>query len=77
MVTLKDFIECLDMCLDINIVFENVAYYIGYPDGRLVMIETPDGKEVEFDNSDELLNYKINGNTLRNSFHLVTEFSAA
>lgn len=77
MVNLKDFIDCLDMCLDINITFQGVDYYIGYPDCHLVLIETPDGKKVEFDNDDELLNYKIKGRSLKDSFNLVTAFSAA
>lgn len=64
--SLNDFRDSIDMGLDIDCNIYGERYYIGAPQGKLLIALSPNGDDQTYDNVDDLLNnHKIRGKLLK------------
>ncbi|WP_374285611.1 hypothetical protein [Lactococcus sp.] len=62
---LNDFIECVSLGMDIELKYKDTGYWIGRIDGKIILSEFYSNQDTFFDTVDDLLNYQIDGQLLR------------
>lgn len=62
---LNDFIEYVSLGMDIELKYKDTGYWIGRIDGKIILSEFYSNQDTFFDTVDDLLNYQIDGQLLR------------
>lgn len=63
--SLEELKESIELGLDIECYINNQRYYIGWSNNERVIALCPDGEGVRFNKLEEMLDYQIEGKTLR------------